>query len=63
MIVLELATLVGVLYIVAKARKIDNNTELYVRFEAKSPSSGNRENNPKSNGTSDSWIAADNSSH
>ena len=63
MFVLELSTFLTMFYLAIKIHKIDKNTELYVRFEANPPPHENKENNPKSTGTSDSWIAADNCSH
>ena len=60
MFVLELISIVGMIYVATKVNKIDKNTELYVRFEANPPPSGknSEHNSNKSQASSDSWVGA-----
>ena len=59
MFILELVSIIGMIYVANKVNKIDKNTELYVRFEANpSPNSFNKpnHNSDKSQASNDSWV-------
>ena len=60
MFILELISVIGMIYLARKVDKIDKNTELYVRFEANPPPTNykNEYNSGKSQTSSDSWVAA-----